>query len=134
MNFPNNGVANNNPSGGTQSSGGTGGGNLDGGNPTSYLNGIFGAGGGTNVNSNANISGSGGGGYYGGGASWGGSTGGGSGYIGNSLLTNKVMYCYNCLESSTENTKTISTICRSSSPQENCAKEGNGYVIISYVE
>ena len=59
-------------SGGTQSSGGTGGGNLDGGNPTSYLNGIFGAGGGTNVNSNANISGSGGGGYYGGGASWGG--------------------------------------------------------------
>ena len=134
VNFPNNGVANNNPSGGTQSSGGTGGGNLDGGNPTSYLNGIFGAGGGTNVNSNANISGSGGGGYYGGGASWGGSAGGGSGYIGNSLLTNKVMYCYNCLESSTENTKTISTTCKSSSPQENCAKEGNGYAIISYVE
>ena len=134
VNFPNNGVANNNPSGGTQSSGGTGGGNLDGGNPTSYLNGIFGAGGGTNVNSNANISGSGGGGYYGGGASWGGSAGGGSGYIGNSLLTNKVMYCYNCLESSLENTKTISTTCKSSSPQENCAKEGNGYAIISYVE
>lgn len=78
--------------------------------------------------------GSGGGGYYGGGASWGGSAGGGSGYIGNSLLTNKVMYCYNCLESSTENTKTISTTCKSSSPQENCAKEGNGYAIISYVE
>ena len=89
-------------------------------------NGSFGAG------ANGTYTG-GGGGYFGGGLAHS-SAGGGSGYIGNSLLTNKAMYCYNCLESSLENTKTISTTCKSSSPQENCAKEGNGYAIISYVE
>ena len=76
----------------------------------------------------------GGGGFYGGGAviGGGGYGSGGSGYIGNSLLTDKVMYCYNCTESSDESTKTVSTTCHSSTPTENCAKEGNGYAIINF--
>lgn len=57
---------------------------------------------------------------------------GGSGYIGNSLLTQKSMYCYNCTESSEESTKTIATTCHSETPTENCAKEGNGYARISF--
>ena len=80
--------------------------------------------------------GSGGGsGYYGGGSGWsnGSSAGGGSGYIGNSSLTNKVMYCYNCSESSEENIKTISTTCSSETPTENCSKKGNGYARITLV-
>lgn len=76
----------------------------------------------------------GGGGYYGGGAgrtAYG--AGGGSGYIGNSLLKDKVMYCYNCEESSEESTKTISTTCSEETPTENCAKKGNGYARITLV-
>lgn len=83
---------------------------------------------------------SGGAGLYGGGASNGdigvhGDSGGGGGssYIGNALLTNKVMYCYNCTESSAETTKTISTTCHSSTPTENCAKEGNGHARITLI-
>ena len=80
--------------------------------------------------------GGGGAGYYGGASGGGknnnGSGGGGSGYIGNSLLLNKSMYCYNCTESSDENTKTIATTCRSETPTSNCAKEGNGYARISF--
>ena len=53
--------------------------------------------------------------------------GGSSGYIGNSLLTNKAMYCYNCEDSSEESTKTISTTRAEETPTENCAKKGNGY-------
>ena len=59
--------------------------------------------------------------------------GGGSGYIGNSLLSNKVMYCYKCTASSSENTKTISTDNVSSTPISNYAKKGNGYVKIKQV-
>ena len=50
-------------------------------------------------------------GYYGGGGSSYlsskscGGGGGGSGYIGNVLLTNKSMYCYNCTESTAESTQ-----------------------------
>ena len=58
---------------------------------------------------------------------------GGSGYIGNPLLTNKVMYCYNCEESSEESTKTISTTCNEETPTTNCAKRGNGYARITLV-
>lgn len=58
---------------------------------------------------------------------------GGSSYIGNSLLTNKVMYCYNCEESSEESTKTVSTTCAEETPTENCAKKGNGYARITYI-
>lgn len=79
--------------------------------------------------------GQGGNGFYGGGASdfsYGG--GGGSGYIGNTSLSNKAMYCYNCTESSEENTKTISTICEEETPTDKCAKKGNGYARITYIE
>lgn len=77
----------------------------------------------------------GGGGYYGGTGGGVNAPGcGGSGYIGNSLLTNKIMYCYNCTESSAETTKTISTTCHNSTPTENCAKEGNGYARITMPE
>ena len=88
----------------------------------------------------------GGGGYYGGGAAektGGGS--GGSGYIGNTNLTNKYMYCYNCTESTDENTYTINTNESSNltdkencpngyskEPISKCAKAGNGYVRITY--
>ena len=94
--------------------------------------GSFGLGGNSGYNAGA-----GGGGYYGGG---GGATsnkdssgGGGSGYIGNSLLTNKAMYCYNCEENNEESTKTISTTCAEETPTANCAKKGNGYARITYI-
>lgn len=58
---------------------------------------------------------------------------GGSGYIGNNLLTNKAMYCYNCTESSDTNTKTISTTNVSETPTSNYAKIGHGYARITYV-
>ena len=70
----------------------------------------------------------GGGGYYGGKH-----TGGGSGYIGNILLTDKYMYCYNCTTSDVESTKTYSTTCVEETPTENCAKIGNGYARITYL-
>lgn len=57
---------------------------------------------------------------------------GGSGYIGNSLLGDKAMYCYNCTTSNDINTKTISTTCNKETPTENCAKKGNGYAIINF--
>ena len=75
----------------------------------------------------------GGGGFYGGGTSWGSAGGGGSGYIGNYLLTEKSMYCYNCQESTEESTKTISTTCVNETPTENCAKQGNGYARITLI-
>lgn len=110
--------------GGTQSSGGLG-------NNSSQNNaGLFGKGG-------DGLTG-GGSGYYGGGGTYnvgcsaeGG--GGGSGYIGNSLLNEKTMYCYNCQESSEESTKTISTTCSEETPTSNCAKKGNGYARITLV-
>ena len=97
-------------------------------------NGIFGQGG----VSTSSFGGHGGGGYYGGGAggassSWCAGGGGGSSYIGNTLLTNKAMYCYNCTESSEISTKTISTTCHSENPTSNCAKEGNGYAKITLI-
>ena len=58
---------------------------------------------------------------------------GGSGYIGNPILKDKVMYCYNCEESSEESTKTISTTCSEETPTPNCAKKGNGYARIILV-
>lgn len=76
----------------------------------------------------------GGGGYYGGGtAEKTGGGSGGSGYIGNSLLINKSMYCYNCTNPTDESTENISTICHSETPISNCAKEGNGYARITYI-
>ena len=80
--------------------------------------------------------GGGGGGFYGGymnnvGGKSSGS--GGSGYIGNTLLKNKSMYCYNCEESSEESTKTIKTIDVSEIPTSKYAKIGNGYARITYM-
>ena len=77
--------------------------------------------------------GGGGGGFYGGGHAYNDKGYGGSGYIGNTLLTNKSMYCYNCTESSDTATKTISTTCSNETPTENCAKKSNGYVRITYI-
>ena len=57
--------------------------------------------------------------------------GGSSDYIGNSQLTDKAMYCYNCEKSSEESTKTISTTRAEETPTENCAKKGNGYARIT---
>ena len=106
--------------GGTQNSGGNSGSNGTAGN--------FG------LSELTNPSGScGGGGYYGGGTSWGSAGGGGSGYIGNTLLTEKSMYCYNCQESNEISTKTISTTCTSATPTANCAKQGNGYAKITLI-
>ena len=59
--------------------------------------------------------------------------GGGSGYIGNSNLTSKEMYCYSCTESSLESSKTISTTNTSSDPVSQYAKQGNGYARITYL-
>ena len=106
--------------GGSQISGGTG-----------YTSGTFGQGGICQEN-RLNCAG-GGGGFYGGGSAAGTDGAGGSGYIGNSLLTNKVMYCYNCEESSEESTKTISTTCSEETPTSYCAKKGNGYARITLV-
>ena len=74
-----------------------------------------------------------GGGWYGGNTGYLNATGGSS-YIGNPLLTDKAMYCYNCTESNEESTKTVSTTCHSNIPTENCAKEGNGYARITLVQ
>ena len=115
--------------GGSQTSGGTsGGGNLVNGENRGNA-GAFGQGG-----NGLHYSGGGGGGFYGGGASNQAGAGGGSGYIGNSLLTSKIMYCYNCEESSEESTKTVSTTCVSQTPTENCSKRGNGYARITLVK
>ena len=98
---------------------------------TSIYNGSFGTGGYT---VGGDGGGQGGNGYYGGGASdYAGGGGGGSGYIGNHLLTNKVMYCYNCEESNEESTKTISTTCSEETPTSYCAKKGNGYARITLI-
>ena len=118
--------------GGTQSSGGVG---VLSGEYTSNLydiNGSFGTGG---IGIEKTDSGpNGGGGYYGGGATTvAGGAGGGSGYIGNPLLKEKVMYCYNCEESNEESTKTISITCSKETPTSNCAKKGNGYARITLV-
>ena len=117
------------PNGATQSSGGS---YIQYGEYTYYPS-SFGLGGGAKTD-NGNASG-GGGGYFGGGLGnlfMGG--GGGSGYIGNSLLIDKSMYCYNCSESSEVSTKTISTTCTSSAPTENCSKLGNGYARITLLK
>jgi len=108
--------------GGNQTTGGNGGG-------SNIINGGFGYGGGNE----SNLASGGGSGYYGGGTGFGNgsSAGGGSSYIGNPLLTNKVMYCYDCTESNEESTKTISTTDVSEIPTSNQAKEGNGFAKIA---
>ena len=91
--------------------------------------------GGDGANNTNSPGGGGGGGYYGGnvGTSDAIAGGGGSSYIGNSLLINKAMYCYNCTESSAVETKTVTTTCNEETPTENCSKKGNGYAKITFV-
>ena len=74
-------------------------------------------------------------GFYGGGLGHhnGASAGGGSGYIGNSQLKNKEMYCYSCEKSDEEVTKTTSTASVNASPISKNAKIGNGYAKITYL-
>ena len=106
--------------GATQTSGGAAG--------NSGFSGSFGVG----ANNNGNGSG-GGAGLYGGGSSFGSGSGGGSSYVGNASISNGIMYCYSCTESSEEKTKTVSTTDVSSSPVSQYAKIGNGYVRITLV-
>ena len=115
-------------SGGTQSSGGIG---YKGGNNSN--NGLFGQASQSCYNGNG-----GGGGYYGGGGGrWAFGAGGGSGYIGNTNLSEKIMYCYNCQSSENEEDesqiKTRSTTNVSETPTSNYAKIGNGYARITLI-
>ena len=75
----------------------------------------------------------GGGGWYGGSPSLRGASGG-SGYIGNILLTNKSMYCYDCETSDDESTKTYSTENVSNEAISEYAKKGNGYARVKLIE
>ncbi len=111
--------------------------------------GSFGFGGDCTGAAEGNCSG-GGGGFFGGGSNsnYSGAAGGGSGYIGNISLSEKAMYCYNCTESDTADSYTVSTygttthenernpLCvngYSFDPISKCAKAGNGYVRITYL-
>ena len=90
------------------------------------------------THSEANTAG-GGGGFYGGGGTAVNAAGGGSGYIGNSLLSEKAMYCYNCQEPDVndenyDNIKTISTTNVSEEPISQYAKIGNGYARITFIQ
>lgn len=117
--------------GGTQSSGGNSGGGVAN-NQERGTSGSFGHGGNGNY-----YSGGGGAGLYGGGASNQSGAGGGSSYIGNSLLSDKSMYYYcssSCNTSTATSTKTVSTTCVDETAKKNCAKLGNGYVKITYIE
>ena len=129
----NNGVGDSYGSGGTQSSGGTP--QNSGGCCNNRIDGSFGAGGSCTWYSE--VMGAGGGGYYGGGSSGGGgsngSGGGGSGYIGNNLLYNKKMVCYNCTTSDDATTKTESTRCEGLNATPECSKLGNGYARITFI-
>lgn len=116
--------------GGTQ----TGGGSLGSGNVQGTV-GTFGSGGKGGYESEfTQGAGGGGGGYYGGagGSARNGGGGGGSGYIGNSLLTNKYMYCYNCTTSNDVNTKTYTTSNVSGTPTADYAKSGSGAARITF--
>lgn len=73
----------------------------------------------------------GGGGLYGGGCRA--SSAGGSSYIGNPLLKNKVMVCYQCMTSNDASTKTVSTGNVSANAIVNTAKLGDGYARITYL-
>ena len=119
------------PTGGTQTSGGLAGThNTESGSTA----GSYGQGGSYTRTGGHTSAIGGGGGFYGGGGGMFIGGGGGSGYIGNSILTNKVMYCYNCEESAEVSTKTVSTTCISQTPTENCSKQGNGYARVTLVK
>ena len=91
--------------------------------------GIFGQGGDLAKASGAG----GGGGYFGGAAAHYAGGGGGSSYIGNPYLTEKAMYCYECVTSEDEDTKTISVKIASDDAIANTPKKGNGYARITLI-
>ena len=79
--------------------------------------------------------------YSGGGAGlYGGQSGyhapgsGGSGFIGYALLENSKMKCYNCSETTIPYLKTEKTTCADGNAKEDCAKKGNGYAKITYLD
>lgn len=116
--------------GGTQSEGGAG--------YNKGFSGTFGAGGSGTPEDGTDPGPGGGGGFYGGGGvNFAGGGGGGSGYIGNTSLTDKIMYCYNCQESTSEadetHIKTRSTTNISNLPISNYAKIGTGHTRITLV-
>ena len=111
--------------GGTQTAGGEG-----------VQNGSFGQGGSLVGRDKLDSAGAGGGGWYGGGSSISptiGDGGGGSGYIGNSLLTQKQMVIYSGTTSTAESTKTIQNAKVSSTATSDYAKSGDGYCIITWM-
>jgi len=136
-------------SGGTQIASGNNGNSLLDNLTSSFINASFGKGG-DFLGTNGCTNGSGGGsGLYGGGADSFGPGAGGSSYIGNTSLTDKAMYCYDC-EESIDLTKpeifTISTTgdtnykdtlnCPdgySENPVSKCAKKGDGYARITLI-
>lgn len=112
------------PIGGSQTTGGTG-------YQGTTRGGSFGRG----MSSNTDGWGGGGGaGFYGGGNGHGTTGAGGSGYIGNSLLTNKSMYCYNCSTSCDTATKTYSTTKVNENAIMHYAKKGHGFAKITYIK
>ena len=96
---------------------------------TGQSTGSFGQGG----SSTNNGTGGGGGFYGGGGGQYYKGGGGGSGYIANTLLKSKYMYCYNCNTSENDTILTYSTTNVSETLQSNYAKKGNGYAKITYL-
>ena len=133
--FPGGGTGGTQTSGGTPGASGGVGGASGGVGAVAGTAGAFGAGGkGGYETTYTQGAGAGGGGYYGGagGSARNGGGGGGSGYIGNSLLTNKYMYCYNCTTSNDVNTKTYTTTNVSATPTADYAKSGSGAARITF--
>ena len=117
--------------GGAQSSGGIGTASPSGA-ATGNINGSFGLGGSGEA---TDAGAGGGGGWYGGGATTvAGGAGGGSGYIGNTLLSDKYMTCYNCTTSTATETKTNTTTNTSKIATKDYAKIGNGYAKITFIK
>ena len=116
--------------GGSQSSGGTSG--TVNGEPGG-VSGTKGQGGATARTGGYTSGTGGGGGYYGGGNGMFVGAGGGSGFIGNYKTRDGIMYCYNCSESTAPFAETKKTTCSKASPEEKCAKKGNGYAKLTLV-
>ena len=87
---------------------------------------------GNSANNNYYTHAGGGGGYYGGGSGFHAPGGGGSGYIGNSQLLNKIMYCANCKLTEEESLRTRLMQTSSSLPYSSVPKQVNGYAKIMF--
>ena len=87
---------------------------------------------GNSANNNYYTYAGGGGGYYGGGSGFHAPGGGGSGYIGNSKLLNKIMYCANCKLTEEESIRTRLMQTYTSLPYSSVPKQGDGYAKIMF--